>query len=638
MLTKMKNKIKEMPFKKAYYFMLIVLIIVPVQGVLLTALLSLNKQIRQGAIENIQQSQQAVIADVMSDVENLSTRMSIVVNSGYANSLRFLEGEQEYGEWLRDNDIWYMGQDDRMISLSFYLKNGEVLGFKNYIDIPAGGIREVEALPWYDKTLKSRGKITIGSLLALKDNDFVNGSEKGRLILAAAVAPSEKLYQGSDIEMIVLYQYSKADQRVQENNAAYLDGDNRLGMTQITDGAGNCVYATPGYFNSGVSSSYVCVKTPFEIFETTWYVENYIEKSKMMEDYWKVVIIAMCVAAAILILVIYFSKFLLKGILNPIEAVSWGLHELEEGNLDISIEPAGQFEIRSMIHQFNGMAGQLRILMQDYERKGKQDMTQDYFGKMIKGELAPEDVCREAPVFFEEPYTIIGMFQQLGGEQGNKAGTGVEMFRRFSLNPRYASRCLTYLDSSSVIFLFYRITEINYQAKLTRMVREIQKTAEEEFKVSLFVCLGKKMTGQENFSKCLTEVKNGLSLRHLADYNTIVDLTNEGDRMEAIVSGAERHKGLANALYIADEKNVNKKRDELLNSFNKSTLQQARTEVLSVILAVAERFEKENGNFIDVFGQKYNYIRKLEKIQDNRSMRMWLTNYLMFIVQYTEKS
>ncbi len=58
-------------------------------------------------------------------------------------------------------------------------------------------------------------------------------------------------------------------------------------------------------------------------------------------------------------------------------------------------------------------------------------------------------------------------------------------------------------------------------------------------------------------------------------------------------------------------------------------------ETLAVILAVGQRFSMDNSRFTDIFGQKFDYLEKMERFTDTRSLKLWLTNYFAWIMDYS---
>ncbi|MEG0369481.1 MAG: sensor histidine kinase, partial [Hungatella sp.] len=71
------------------------------------------------------------------------------------------------------------------------------------------------------------------------------------------------------------------------------------------------------------------------------------------------------VTLVLFVLFYFFSSYFLKNIIEPIHNTVEGMRRVEDGDLAVHIEPAGQAELRTMIHSFNHMTKHLGQLLQD---------------------------------------------------------------------------------------------------------------------------------------------------------------------------------------------------------------------------------------------------------------------------------
>ena len=54
-----------------------------------------------------------------------------------------------------------------------------------------------------------------------------------------------------------------------------------------------------------------------------------------------------------------------------------------------------------------------------------------------------------------------------------------------------------------------------------------------------------------------------------------------------------------------------------------------------VILAIATRFGTDGITLSEIFSQRYNYKEKVGRLEDVRSMKMWITNYINWVMDYS---
>lgn len=69
--------------------------------------------------------------------------------------------------------------------------------------------------------------------------------------------------------------------------------------------------------------------------------------------------------------------------------------------------------------------------------------------------------------------------------------------------------------------------------------------------------------------------------------------------------------------------------------FGTSERTEIEIHVYAAILAIGKRFDVDNESFFDIFEKQYNYIEKIERLEDLRSLRLWLTNYFGWIMEYS---
>lgn len=93
-----------------------------------------------------------------------------------------------------------------------------------------------------------------------------------------------------------------------------------------------------------------------------------VSTSRLTAAYNRVMGISLLVISLLLLLFYLFSRYFLGEIITPLHSVMEGMKEMEEGNLTVHVEPAGQNEIRTMIHSFNRMVRELKASIEENER------------------------------------------------------------------------------------------------------------------------------------------------------------------------------------------------------------------------------------------------------------------------------
>lgn len=544
------QKIKKLPLKTVYYLSFLLFIVIPILTVLNVALLILNRQFRGQAVENIRQAQETIIAELRSDIDVMSMRLSHLIYTNDNEILSYAAGTDTYDGALRYEYEQRLEQAGNLalepvkdiISVGFYMKDGKETYIKS--DIQRSD-EEIRGMDWYQRALKRSNVVCLGSYDTEAVNDLYMGGKKDALILVFALAPDVRTDRSQKIEMVTFYQSTGAADRIREYNRNYLDGKNSLGITRIRDQEGTLIFSTQED-EIFLGKGFTWVRTPMELNDTVWYLESCIETKDLTLGFWRTALLVLVAAVLILALAGFYSRYFLRSIVRPVEEISGGLRLVEEGHLDIHIDPSGQYEIRSMIHQFNAMVRRLRALIEEYEERmrGALKKPEDCLAALIRKEMTPQ-----------------------------------------------------------LFLVFYRIMENDYTGRMVRMLRELQKTVSRELDVSMWVCIGKEVSGPEPFLDLVQEIRGKICLRHLCGENAVVDLAALSGREEKLLACSEAYRRLAEALYTADEKNAAEEKEKLFAGFEQRELPEMEQEALAVILAVGVRFSMDNSRFRDVFGQ-----------------------------------
>lgn len=641
MNEKWRKKWKNMSLKRTYYLMMGGLIGLPILLVFLGSFYLLNQKYKEQSIENIKQMHQTLIADLDSDLDEISMRMTTMIYANDYEVMRYAAGtntedmteKSENRKKLDQVENLYLEPNKEVISLHFKMKEGEDTFLKSYVEREK---QEVEKQKWYKSALKEKNKVYIGSFDTTSSGDLFVGGKKDMFILIAVLSPDSNTDKSGKIEMIELYQSSKVADRVKANNRDYLSEKNNLGIARITDEKGNCLFTTVKE-KEVQNPKYLCIKSPMKVYDTTWYIESYVKPSELTEDFRRVAAVMFGIALLLFVLLSYYSSYFIKSIVKPIEEVNEGLKEVESGRLDVHITASGQFEIRSMIHQFNAMVRQLRTFFREYEEKLQSGRNSAYyFREMMAGRMAPKEVAQEYEAFFKDAYTVLGMYIYDHNVQTLEQTEIQELLQEFSRNSRYASRCCSYVESGNVVYLFYRITEQDYKIGLHQMIQELQMLAERNEERTLFFCEGKRCELVEEFLTEVEAVRRGMQFRYLVPKNFRLEerevWENKG---KEVLTASEALEMLVGYAFFGDEKNLVSEREQIFKQLRTRTLDEMKLAALGMIIAAGRKAEQNHDSITQIFGRQYNYFDKIDRLDDERSLRMWVTNFLNWILDYS---
>lgn len=637
----MHHKKKRLPLKTMYYLLFSFFIVIPLLLVLIIALLALNQQFKKQAVENIERAQENIVTEMISDINTMSMRLSHLIYTnnneivGYAAGTDTIDYEQryEYEQKLSKAGNLALEPVKDIVSVGFYMKDGKAVYIKNEIK---RSYEEIKETSWYKAALAKPNAVCVGSYDTEAVNDLYTGGKKDLLILVFALSPDVTTDRSQKIEMVTFYQSTGAGDIIKEYNQNYLKGNNKLGITQIVGEDGELIF-TAAEKESVPAKRHTLVRTPVSFNNTTWYIESAIKTSELTQDFWRVAKMILAIAVLVFLLTGYYSGYFLRSIVKPVEEISHGLRQVEEGNLEVHITPQGQYEVRSMIHHFNAMVRSLKALVEEYEERVKGDgkKAADYFAALIKGEMTPQEVNKSSKEFFAENYTILGLAAENYPAGKNDMESARQIVESFERNPRFTARCMSYVESPSFFLLCYRVTEEDYIARVTRMAEELQMSAKKEFGVEISVVIGKARFGQEAFLEGIKEVRENMCLRFLEGEEAVIALSGKAEQTEKIITLSNEYKKLAEAIYIADEKNLMEEREKLFQILANAAPEEGELHAFAVIVAIGIRLEADHVSFSEIFNKRYNYIEKIGRLEDARSLKLWFTNYFAWIMDYS---
>lgn len=634
-------KWSKMQLKTVFYISFFSFIICPILIVLITVLNILNQEFKKQAIANIEQVHETIVTELTSDIEVMSMRLSHLIYSNNNEILDYAAGtdsddlKSRYDSTQKLNKASSLALEpaSNIISVGFYMKDQRISYYKNTIN---KSYEEMSSSSSYKTAIKNKNQVVIGSINNDVNNGLYTGAKKNSLILMFAFAPDRKTDRSEKIEMVVFFQNSGVAETIKNYNSEYLKGNNNFGVMEMKSSDGENIFTTLDA-DDYKSQKYTHITTPLKLYSDTWYINSYIKTSDLSANFWRVALWVVLVALLVLLLVCYYSSYFLRSIVKPLQRINCGLRQIEEGDLQIHIEPDGQYEIRTMIHSFNSMVRRLQVLISEYEEKVKtsEKSLEDYFGGMITGDIAPAEVNIKSKYFFEESYVILGFVLNKSKSSENEYNEMEKLLCNFERNPRFSSRCIVYVENTSTLYAFYRVTEEDYIGNINTMIQEVQKSIYSEYGIDITACISKKQFGYENFTVELENLKERFDLRFLKGKNAIIDCNKEDERMNQLLQYSNLYLEFSKALYIADERTIIPEKEKLFEVLNKASLKEGQLHVLGLILAIAKKFYTNHANFYDIFGEQYNYFEKVERIEDIRSLKLWLTNYIDWIIDYS---
>ena len=381
---------KRFSLKTVYYRSFLLLIVIPILLVSVISLTLTRYIMERSAITNIRNAQASIESSLSKAIRDVSLQLShlVYVNGG---ELMELASGMDAGDWQQRYDMRNrlsqvfrvaMVPSQDTISAMFYLKDGCTVYLKDEIRIPKE-VMEQEA--WYRQALAGPNVVSVGAFDTSRQNLTYSRLKSGEFVLAAAFSPDYQADRSGKMEMVSLFSVTHVGEVIRGFNR-----DEQLGTTFILDSSGSLIFAGDRYQEAsrllkGLTSKEAGVyKTAFDaqgngrrqgytivvsdVEENGWKIVSCVRTARLTASYNQVTLASILVISLLFLLFYLFSRYFLGQIITPLHTVVEGMKEMEEGNLTVHVEPAGQSEIRTMIHSFNRMVRELKASIEENEQ------------------------------------------------------------------------------------------------------------------------------------------------------------------------------------------------------------------------------------------------------------------------------
>ena len=381
---------KRFSLKTVYYRSFLLLIVIPILLVSVISLTLTRYIMERSAITNIRNAQASIESSLSKAIRDISLQLShlVYVNDGevmeLASGMDSGDQQQRYDSRNRLSEVFRVAMvpSQDTISAMFYLKDGCTVYLKDEIRIPKEAM-EQEA--WYRQALAKPNVVSVGAFDTSRQNLTYSRLKSGEFVLAAAFSPDYQADRSGKMEMVSLFSVTHVGEVIRGFNR-----DEQLGTTFILDSSGSLIFAGDRYQEAsrllkGLTSKEAGVyKTAFDaqgngrrqgytivvsdVEENGWKIVSCVRTARLTASYNQVTLASILVISLLFLLFYLFSRYFLGQIITPLHTVVEGMKEMEEGNLTVHVEPAGQSEIRTMIHSFNRMVRELKASIEENEQ------------------------------------------------------------------------------------------------------------------------------------------------------------------------------------------------------------------------------------------------------------------------------
>lgn len=372
-----RHRQKSSRLTTVFYRNFFLLIAIPLLLVILVALSLLRSMMLGAANEKITLAQTNVVTTLNTDIKNATLKMSHFLNSNDGRALELASAivsgkgtkKHESTTQLKELYNFAVTPSSEIIAIHFYSHEGDIQYLKDGLAIPLDELREQR---FYQEALADPGQTHVGSISStITYRDKI--TDKSRMALAVAFAPKKK--RAADrIEMVCLYTYTHVNVTIQEYSGIPGQGQMCLvdsyGNLLIPPKRGYTQYTIPEQLYTAEEGNYQ-YRSDKEIVQyvvsvipgTNWRLVSAVENRVLLQDFNRVAVLIISTSIVLFALFFCFSIFFLRDIIRPINTLVGSMGLVEQGNLDIRLEPAGQEELQNLTHSFNAMISQTKTLI-----------------------------------------------------------------------------------------------------------------------------------------------------------------------------------------------------------------------------------------------------------------------------------
>lgn len=371
---------KKRKLKDSYYHTFLALIVIPIFLIIILSIAIIRTMMMDSAIRNIKRAQDNIVSTLGGENKDVSLRLShfVYVNdnelmrTAAMTDTKDVAQKYHYTMLLSESFNYAMVPVQDILSAVFYMKDGDHTYMKDDIIMPR---EEIESAEWYQSALADKNIVKVG----FYDKNVTYSRQNAHsLTIVAAMSPGIDVDRDGVVEMATLFASSRAGGLIREYNK-----EKDLGSTMLLNSDGAAVFDvkdTMRFYTDklapwedqvfhqkldGVNYVYVASVEPVSGLK----VVSVVSSETLTRDFNTIAAGIVAVTIVLFTLFYLFSSYFLKNIIGPVHNTVEGMRAVEEGNLEVHVDPAGQAELRGMIHSFNRMTRRLKQLIQENEEQ-----------------------------------------------------------------------------------------------------------------------------------------------------------------------------------------------------------------------------------------------------------------------------
>ncbi|MDF2885989.1 MAG: two component transcriptional regulator, AraC family [Lacrimispora sp.] len=202
--------------------------------------------------------------------------------------------------------------------------------------------------------------------------------------------------------------------------------------------------------------------------------------------------------------------------------------------------------------------------------------------------------------------------------------------------PRVVSRCIIGTLAPSRYIMLYRITDAGqYQENAVSACRQLCNVWKHFMNLTVSGGLSSLGHGEKEFFDRLEEAGRQLKLCPLKGKgNLSAPWEKKAVSYKDVKDMGDFYKKLLKGLLLGDEMLVSQEKSRFFSDLYSKGLKSGKEMCLHMICALAWLFSENHDDITAVFPEEVNYYEKIGRIDEIRSLELWINNYFRWIMDY----
>lgn len=203
--------------------------------------------------------------------------------------------------------------------------------------------------------------------------------------------------------------------------------------------------------------------------------------------------------------------------------------------------------------------------------------------------------------------------------------------------PRINSKCLITSVSASNYVLLYEAEEMEDLVRIKSICRQLMTVWKNYMNIITSAGISNLGSSPEDFDTKIRDAYHNLSMQFIFGREGVYTWEyNERFDVEAAIAGSLNYLPFINSIKNTKSEEMFKYQREVFPGLFSVSLPEAKTKCLTIIYHIAVMLSESEDSIFNLFDKNINFYDKLQRLESNRDVEMWLINFCRWVFDYIE--